>query len=372
MKNACKMFLFLLFSMLSIGYSKNINACTGFSFTISGKIYVAKNYDWLVNHGHGYALLSPRNILRIAFNPNLKENTPFNWHSKYGSITFSQFGKGFPASGINEKRLVVEILELENAQYPGADPNRGVNEAQWAQYQLDNYATTFEVIKNLDTLPITKAYIGVHYLITDASGDTAIIEFLKGKPVAYHGDNLSIAALTNSPYQDLEKYLSSHTDEKCPASIWRYRTSENRFCTVAKMLEQYKNTPIEGTAAAFNILEMASLNGTSYDAYGEPTQWSIVHNLTENIITFKTRGANKMKTININNIDFKTLNSIKYFNMNSLEFGDITSKFIDFTDSNNKSLIEENYYLLWIKWLAGWGWIDTNAAANHGIKESKG
>jgi choloylglycine hydrolase len=359
--------------IMAQGSFQESEACSAFSFKSKGKVIVAKNYDWFFNHGHGAVLITPRNTSRIAFNPNLKEQDPFQWESRFGSVTFTQFGKGFPASGFNEKGLVIEILELDQAVYNGSESNhggefkRGINEAQWAQYQLDQFESTAEVLEHLEERPVNKAYIGVHYFITDASGESAVVEFLDGRVVSYSGDGLKTPALTNSPYEELVKYQTSHPNETCPSSIWFWRTSENRFCTMSSLLKQeFLGSELD---AATQILDAVRMNGSSYDAAVSPTQWMLVHNITDRKITFKTRGEEHLKWIDLNKIDFESLNQIQVFDMDSKEHGDITERFVPYSSDFNASLIYKNYYLLWANWMRGWGWIDVDTAIQHGESE---
>src|SRR5262249_57775137 len=44
--------------------------------------------------------------------------------------------------------------------------------------------------------------ITIHYLVADASGDVATLEYLDGKLVVHRGATLPVRALTNSTYAD--------------------------------------------------------------------------------------------------------------------------------------------------------------------------
>jgi penicillin V acylase-like amidase (Ntn superfamily) len=67
------------------------------------------------------------------------------WVSRYGSVTFNQYGREMPNGGINEAGLVVETLMLPRARNPAPTTGRAVIVA-WVQYQLDNSGTVAEVI----------------------------------------------------------------------------------------------------------------------------------------------------------------------------------------------------------------------------------
>jgi choloylglycine hydrolase len=78
----------------------------------------------------------------------------------------------------------------------------------WAQYILDNFTTVAEAVAVLEKeefqvqtiiLPTGKA-ANMHLSLTDASGDSAIIEYVKGKLVIHHGKKFRV--MTNSPTFD--------------------------------------------------------------------------------------------------------------------------------------------------------------------------
>ena len=75
-----------------------------------------------------------------------QDGETISWVSKYGSITFNQYGKEFPTGGMNEKGLVVELMWLDETRYPEPDQRGVLNVLQWIQYQLDNSQTIDEVI----------------------------------------------------------------------------------------------------------------------------------------------------------------------------------------------------------------------------------
>src|SRR4029078_10550574 len=98
------------------------------------------------------------------------------WRSRYGSITFNQYGKEFPTGGMNEKGLVVELMWLDETKYPSADKRPAIGVLQWIQYQLDNSTTIDEVIATDKKLRISATgTTPLHYLVADAYGKVATI-----------------------------------------------------------------------------------------------------------------------------------------------------------------------------------------------------
>ena len=107
----------------------------------------------------------------------------------------------------------------------------GLSLSLWAQYYLDNFATVAEAVAatekgGFQLVPITvgireKMSSTVHLSLADKSGDSAIIEYIGGKPKIYHGRQYTV--MTNSPTfdQQLElarKYKGLGGDQPLPGT----------------------------------------------------------------------------------------------------------------------------------------------------------
>jgi choloylglycine hydrolase len=131
---------------------------------------------------------------------------PARWTSTYGSIVTSVYGAG-TADGVNEKGVAMHLLYFIPTDFGPRDPKKaGLQAALWGQYVLDNAASVAEAISLLEGVqPIMVDHEGikatVHLAIEDATGDSAIIEYLRGgKKTVYHGRQYRI--LTNDPSYD--------------------------------------------------------------------------------------------------------------------------------------------------------------------------
>ncbi len=85
--------------------------------------------------------------------------------------------------------------------------------AAWAQYVLDNFATVQEAVDALakepftvvtDNVPGEEKLATLHLSLSDAGGDSAIIEYVDGKQVIHHSRDYQV--MTNSPI--FEKQLA--------------------------------------------------------------------------------------------------------------------------------------------------------------------
>jgi choloylglycine hydrolase len=138
------------------------------------------------------------------------------WTSKYGSVIVSGYEAG-SADGMNEKGLVANLLYLAESDYGLPDPNRpSLSIAAWPQYVLDNYATVAEAVTALATEPFNMlaptlpngAAAALHLAISDATGDSAIFEYVKGKLTIHHGKQYTV--MTNSPLYDQQLALDEY------------------------------------------------------------------------------------------------------------------------------------------------------------------
>lgn len=178
-----------------------------------GQTVTGRTMDWFEADLGTNIWLYPRGLTRTS-------NTarPTIWTSKYGSLVTTLY-EAVSADGMNEKGLVVNLLYLPESKYPEAVPGDArptLPNSAWVQYVLDNYATVAEAVADLRkerfrVVPI-KAPTGepgtVHLSISDASGDSAIFEYLNGKLVVHHSRDYQV--MTNSPPFDQQLALNTY------------------------------------------------------------------------------------------------------------------------------------------------------------------
>src|SRR5215471_11006819 len=184
--------------------------CTTFVLQGGGRVYFGRNMDWFSEDA--LVIINQRDTHKTAFvGPG---NTPAQWTSRYGSVTFNVVGLEVPAGGMNEAGLVVENMWLDQTSYPAPDARPALSSLEWIQYQLDNCRTVAEVIAAAERVRIDPSTLPTsnHYLVCDPGGDCATIEFLNGKLVCHHGKNLPWCALANDPYDDSAAVLKAHPE----------------------------------------------------------------------------------------------------------------------------------------------------------------
>jgi penicillin V acylase-like amidase (Ntn superfamily) len=300
------------------------NTCTTFLINYNGQLVFGRNYDWV--SGNGMVCTNQRGLAKTSMKN--QDGTTISWTSKYGSITFNQFGREFPTGGMNEQGLVVELMWLDGTIYPpAADKRPSIGVLQWIQYQLDNCISIEEVIATDARLRITATGTPLHYLIVDAKGQAATIEFLKGKMVVHKGDQLPFPVLTNHTYDQSVNSKNKGT--------WSGDNSLERFVTTCNMIQQYKTNPGNKTLTdhAFDILNKVS--------QGNYTKWSIVYDISNKKILFKTDQAKQSRYLNFSAFDFSCKQTSKTIDMNAVLKDDISSRLTDFNPDFNSRIIEK-------------------------------
>lgn len=135
------------------------------------------------------------------------------WTSKFGSAVTSAYDI-CTTDGMNEKGLVANLLWLAESEYPARDSRKpALSVSVWAQYVLDNFATVDETVAAFssgefdvvsDLMPDGSRMAALHLSVSDASGDSAIFEYIDGKLSIRHSSEYTV--MTNSP--TFEKQLA--------------------------------------------------------------------------------------------------------------------------------------------------------------------
>jgi penicillin V acylase-like amidase (Ntn superfamily) len=199
-------------------------ACTRVLWNDNGiAVMVGRTMDW-PESTETILTVFPRGIAREGGKAGadvVVPDNPARWTSKYGSIVTTIYGIG-SADGMNEAGLAAHMLYLNVADFGPRDLSKpGLQAGLWAQYLLDNATSVEEALKLFEGLQIVKVKArgheaNVHLAIEDATGDSAIIEFISGKPVIHHGRQYTI--MTNDPTYDQQLALLQKQDFSKPSS----------------------------------------------------------------------------------------------------------------------------------------------------------
>jgi choloylglycine hydrolase len=307
-------------------------ACSTFRLERGDTLLFGKNYDWNVDAG--LVIVNKRGVAKTSLPTGTGEQ--LSWVSRYGSVTFNQYGREMPMGGMNEAGLVIELMWLDETEYPAPDQRPAVGNLQWIQYQLDLHRSADQVIASDADVRITRGGAArVHYLVADADGHVAAIDFLDGAMKAYTGDDLPVTALTNSSYAS--SCATADAMRRDGGASWppRGAGSHARF---ARLMHATGSAGAAGTTPvdeAFGILEDVS--------QGSMTKWSIVYDQTARTVTYRSRRASERKRLAFADLDFDCASPVRVFDVNANAAGDIAPLLIDYTTELNRGLIQESF-----------------------------
>jgi hypothetical protein len=160
-----------------------------------------------------------------------------------------------PFDGMNEKGLAIGLAAVDDAE-PGSRPDRPtVGSIRIIRLVLDTAATVEEALRVFQDHNID--FDGgppLHYLVADATGKSAAIEFVDGEVIAL-------------PTQAAVNFTLSGTDETTRRADNRYRTATDGL------------TPSMDWRAAMDLLS---------EVQQGHTQWSVVYGLTTRTVHVAT------------------------------------------------------------------------------------
>jgi choloylglycine hydrolase len=268
------------------------DACT----TFCSRGLFGRNYDFEI--GYGMVVVNKRGVKKSS-------EHGAEWTSRHGSLTFNQFGRDNPTGGMNEQGLVVELMWLNGTRYPSRDARPEVGTLEWIQYQLDNSSTVADVIANAERVRIGERGAPLHFLVADGAGNTAAIEFLDGKLVAHRGASV----LANDRYEDAVRGVG------------------DRFARATARLSSVTTIP-----AAFAVLD---------DVRQSHTQWSIVYDIRNRAVTWRTAANREVRTLRFAALDFTCATPVKVLDVDSGR-GDVASLLTGYTRAQNLALVRRS------------------------------
>ncbi|MGB3477522.1 MAG: linear amide C-N hydrolase [Mycobacterium sp.] len=181
----------------------------------NGNIITGRSMDWKLDLATNLWSL-PRGMKRDG---RAGANSA-TWTAKYGSVVATGYDI-CTTDGLNEAGLSANLLWLAESVYPQYDGSRpGLCISVWAQYALDNFATVAEAVAALSTEPFEVVTDGVpgedrlatlHLSLSDATGDSAIVEYVDGKQVIHHGRQYQV--MTNSPIFDQQLAVNAYWEQ---------------------------------------------------------------------------------------------------------------------------------------------------------------
>jgi choloylglycine hydrolase len=247
--------------------------------------------------------------------------------SRYASLTFNLVGYQYAWAGINEEGLVLSTMSLDQTRVPPADARPPLDSGMWMQHLLDTCATVSEVVATDTRIRI---FTVDHYLVADATGHVATVEFLDGQMVVHRGDELPVPVLTNDPYASA---LAAWLAWRDAGSYWHLGASLTRFCLAADRVTAH---PASGEPALGYALDtLHTIRGERVSPY--PSQWSLVFDIPARRAHFRTRRLPEVRTVGLRDFRLECGQPIQMLDIQADLSGDVAAEFVDFDSETNRA-----------------------------------
>ncbi|HEY2039090.1 MAG TPA: choloylglycine hydrolase family protein [Edaphobacter sp.] len=292
-----------------------------------------------------------------------------SWTAKYGYVGLNVAGLGLEhliCDGMNEKGLSIGALWLPGyTQYipTVSSKAKALDVTGFTNWVLGNFATVAEVKAGLTDVQIwggslANNHIPLHFSIHDASGKSAVLEFLKGNTQGLWQDN-PVGVLTNAPpfewqLSNIGNYAGLSAVDALPITIGGTAfpppghgsgmrgipgdsTPPSRFIRIL-FQKQFATQPANSTDAsnlALHLLNTVDIPlGTSAaqqekkpsKGNDDYTQWVVIKALTAKTFSYRTADNPTVMQINFDELDLDDAAEVAYSMPQEATYIDVTEQ----------------------------------------------
>lgn len=305
------------------------------------RVLTGRNMDWKLEWD-GNMWLLPRGVERQG----LAGPRSVTWTAQYGSLVITGYEVA-TADGFNEAGLMVNALWMTESVYPADDGHTPrLSLALWPQYLLDNFATVAEAVAHLAANPIHVVSGDVpgqpgrlsttHLSVSDATGDSAILEWVEGDLRIHHSRQYQV--MTNEPIFEHQLAITQYW-KGIDGLTFLPGTSraEDRFARASFLInavDQVDDTRL-AAAAVFSVMRNVSA------PYGvsiadkpnlSTTRWRVVADHKERLYYFESVVSPNLFWVDLKNLDFSPESGVRKLDLGprqqNLFSGDTSGSFV--------------------------------------------
>lgn len=262
-------------------------ACSRAVFvTDAGDVFVGRSQDWTERVNSTFRVF-PRGVERVGFS----DANPLTWTSRFGSVVITGYDAG-THEGVNEAGLAAHQLFLaEDVDFGARDVDRpGLGIMMQAQFFLDSFATVAEAVAAVESTDIQIVPLilpngrptDLHLSLTDATGDSAVIEYTEegGRPRIFHDRRFTV--MTNEPTFDkqidnLSRYRGFGGDDPLPGE----RTPADRFVRAAYYVNALPQPESRDMGVAYTMSVIRNIS-VPYGA-GDPDRPNVANTIFRSV-----------------------------------------------------------------------------------------
>jgi hypothetical protein len=232
-----------------------------------GQRLYGRNFDWrfspalalFTNPTDGYASFSMVDIEYLGFEGNrAKELAQLPLEERQALLE----APALPFDGMNEKGLAIGMAAVPPGEMRPDPAKKTIDQLAVMREILDHAGTVDEAVKILGSYNIDMGSVPLHYLIANATGDSALVEFYQGKMRVFRNE---------PPWQLATNFLVAATDGRPQGQCPRYDRISQRLQQVEGQLTSEE---------ALRLLAEVSQGGPGTQS---STQWSVVYDMTRGV-----------------------------------------------------------------------------------------
>lgn len=229
-----------------------------------GEDIMGRNFDFdyspalllHTNPKQGYESISMVNLLFLGISGEIEKD------SQYGALLAAPYA---PMDGMNEKGVCIGLMELKGKRTAQDTGKTKITSTVMMRAVLDRAANVDEAVAIFETYDMQAEGADYHYLISDAYGKSAIIEYYDHEMKVMYNEN---------PYQvSTNFYIIERLEAGKKAACGRYRKME-------KVLSE-SNGIISEEDGMELLYELSNHGDVSFENRTKAfqTQWSCIYNL---------------------------------------------------------------------------------------------
>ncbi|GAB4384671.1 MAG: linear amide C-N hydrolase [Elainellaceae cyanobacterium] len=288
-------------------------ACTRVVYQgAEGRVITARSMDWKWDSGTNIWVL-PRGVERDGrAGPN-----SLSWQVKYGSVVASAYDIS-TTDGMNEAGLVANLLWLSDSVFPEPDETTPtLSLSLWAQFMLDNFATVTEAVDYVEEnkflvltgdVPGQNRLASLHLSLSDATGDSAIMEYVDGELIIHHSPGYQV--MTNEPTYEQQLALASYWNQiGGRAMLPGTNRASDRFVRAQYYINAIPETADRRTALAsvFSVIRNTSVPygiSTPEQPQISSTRWRVVADQQDRVYYFESAVSPNVFWVEFDQLDF--------------------------------------------------------------------
>lgn len=342
----------LLAGVLSVSQTASAAACTGIRLVAQdGSTVYGRSMEWGAFDLVSRVAIIPRGHAFIGRTPEGTNGK--SWTAKYGVVAMDMLEQDWFADGMNEAGLAVGMFyHPGSAQYPAYESTNAANTigaVDVVAYLLSQFATVDEVataVADIDVVGVTQALVGVpdpaHWMVTDPSGRSIVIEYAEGKVKIFEN---ALGVITNAPSFDwhltnLRNYINLSAFELPRKTIDDLEfgpigagsgmiglpgdnTPPSRFIRAVAWSQTARQTPNSGETTYellrildnFNLPIGASQQAADFevntDGMRSSTIWTTAWDLEQRVLYFHTMHNRRLRQVSLDGIDFDATDIVR-------------------------------------------------------------